>query len=85
MEKIHPSRERIKCGGLILAKIDKRFTVLFSEEEVMLLKDQARTRGMSSGELVRVAVQNELTSKSSYDKITALRRIYNIGYNRRNE
>jgi hypothetical protein len=61
-----------------LAKIDKRFTILFSEEEILLLKEQARARGLSSGELVRKAVQNEITKKSSYDKINALHRIHQL-------
>lgn len=61
-----------------MPKIDKRFTVLFSEEEILLLKEQASARGLSSGELVRIAVQNEITKKSSYDKINALRRIHNL-------
>jgi hypothetical protein len=62
-----------------LARIDKRFTVLFTEEELQLLKLQASRRGLSSGELVRIAVQNEITQKSNWDKIQALRRIYKLG------
>ncbi|MCC5814879.1 MAG: ribbon-helix-helix protein, CopG family [Leptospira sp.] len=65
-----------------MAKIDKRFTILFSEEEILLLKEQARARGLSSGELVRKAVQNEITKKSSYDKINALHRIHQIFANK---
>lgn len=62
-----------------MARIDKRFTVLFTEEELQLLKLQASRRGLSSGELVRIAVQNEITQKSNWDKIQALRRIYKLG------
>jgi len=64
-----------------LPRIDRRFTVLFSEEEILLLKKQAKIRGISSGELIRIAVQNEIYGKSFSDKLTALRKLYNLGKN----
>ncbi|MCG9876700.1 MAG: CopG family transcriptional regulator [Leptospiraceae bacterium] len=62
-----------------MSKVDKRFTILFSDEELMLLKANANLRGMSVGELVRVSVQNEITQKSVADKLRALHKIYNLG------
>lgn len=62
-----------------MSKVDKRFTILFSDEELMLLKANANLRGMSVGELVRVSVQNEITQKSVEDKLRALQNIYNLG------
>lgn len=62
-----------------MSKIDKRFTILFSDEELMLLKHNANLRGMSVGELVRVSVQNEITHKSIADKLRALQKIYELG------
>ncbi|MCZ8238766.1 MAG: CopG family transcriptional regulator [Leptospiraceae bacterium] len=62
-----------------MSKVDKRFTILFSDEELMLLKANANLRGMSVGELVRVSVQNEITQKSVADKLRALQNIYNLG------
>lgn len=62
-----------------MSKVDKRFTILFSDEELMLLKANANLRGMSVGELVRVSVQNEITQKSVADKLRALQKIYNLG------
>lgn len=62
-----------------MAKIDKRFTILFSDEELRLLKANAQLRGMSAAELVRISVQNEVTQKSSVDRVNALKRIYGLG------
>lgn len=62
-----------------MGKVDKRFTVLFSQEEILLLKDQARVRGISAGELVRLAVQNEIYRKSSFDRILAIGNIAELG------
>ncbi len=62
-----------------MAKIDKRFTILFSDEELKLLKHNAQLRGMSAAELIRVSLQNEVTQKSSVDRINALKRIYRLG------
>lgn len=62
-----------------MAKIDKRFTILFSDEELKLLKSNAQLRGMSAAELIRLSVQNEVTQKSSVDRINALKRIHGLG------
>lgn len=70
-----------------MAKVTNRFTVLFSDEELLLLKDQAQIRGLSAGELVRHAVQNEITGRSNYDKLNALRKIHSlaeVSYRRKN-
>ena len=62
-----------------MEKIDKRFTILFSDEELKLLKSNAQLRGMSAAELIRLSVQNEVTQKSSVDRINALKRIHGLG------
>ncbi|BDA79505.1 hypothetical protein LPTSP3_g24350 [Leptospira kobayashii] len=58
-----------------MAKIDKRFQILFSEEEILLLKNEADKRGISQGELLRLALRNEITQKSDFTRIKALRTI----------
>ncbi|TGL40911.1 CopG family transcriptional regulator [Leptospira perdikensis] len=47
-----------------MAKIDKRFQILLSEEEQILLKNEASRRGISGGELIRMALKNEIIQKS---------------------
>ena len=47
-----------------MAKIDKRFQILLSEEEQILLKNEATRRGISQGELIRLALKNEIIQKS---------------------
>lgn len=46
-----------------MAKIDKRFQILLSEEEQILLKNEATRRGISQGELIRLALKNEIIQK----------------------
>lgn len=56
-----------------MAKIDKRFQILFSDEEILLLKNEAEKRGISQGELLRLALRNEVTHKSDFLRIKAIR------------
>lgn len=58
-----------------MAKIDKRFQILFPEEELLSLKIEAERRGVSQAELVRLALQKEITKKSDYTRITAIRNL----------
>lgn len=55
-----------------MAKIDKRFQILLSEEEQILLKNEASRRGVSQGELIRMALKNEIIQKSELLKRQAL-------------
>ncbi|MCT8334963.1 CopG family transcriptional regulator [Leptospira sp. 85282-16] len=55
-----------------MAKIDKRFQILLSEEEQILLKNEAKRRGVSQGELVRMALKNEIIQKSELLKRQAV-------------
>lgn len=61
-----------------MAKIDKRFQILFSEEEVLLLKNEADRRGLSQGELIRIALRNEITQKSDVTRMRALRALAEV-------
>lgn len=55
-----------------MAKIDKRFQILLSEEEQILLKNEASRRGISGGELIRLALKNEIIQKSELLRRQAL-------------
>ncbi|EMY59987.1 CopG family transcriptional regulator [Leptospira terpstrae] len=55
-----------------MAKIDKRFQILLSEEEQILLKNEASRRGVSQGELIRMALKNEIIQKSELLRRQAL-------------
>ncbi|TGM61362.1 CopG family transcriptional regulator [Leptospira vanthielii] len=55
-----------------MAKIDKRFQILLSEEEQILLKNEASRRGVSQGELIRLALKNEIIQKSELLRRQAL-------------
>ncbi len=58
-----------------MAKIDKRFQILFPEEELLSLKAEADKRGISQAELIRLALQKEITKKSDYSRLQALRNL----------
>ncbi|PJZ45062.1 CopG family transcriptional regulator [Leptospira brenneri] len=55
-----------------MAKIDKRFQILLSEEEQVLLKNEASRRGISAAELIRMALKNEIIQKSELVRRKAL-------------
>ncbi|MCZ8157713.1 MAG: CopG family transcriptional regulator [Leptospira sp.] len=61
-----------------MAKIDKRFQILFSEEEILLLKNEAEKRNISQGELLRLALRNEITHKSDFTRIRAIRALTEV-------
>ena len=54
---------------------NKRFHILFSEEEFLLVKKEAEKHNLSIGEFIRMSVHNEITSKTSYDKILAVKEL----------
>ena len=55
-----------------MGKIEKRFQLLLTDEELMLLKQEAENRGISSGELIRISLKHEISNKQVYDKLDAL-------------
>lgn len=57
-----------------MAKISNRFQILLTDEEVRLLKSEAEKRNISQGELLRLALKNEVYKKSSLNKRNALHR-----------
>ncbi|EOQ87656.1 ribbon-helix-helix protein, CopG family [Leptospira yanagawae serovar Saopaulo str. Sao Paulo = ATCC 700523] len=61
-----------------MAKIDKRFQILLSEEEQILLKNEATRRGISQGELIRLALKNEIIQKSELLRRKAIQNLSEI-------
>ncbi|TGL75557.1 CopG family transcriptional regulator [Leptospira jelokensis] len=61
-----------------MAKIDKRFQILLSEEEQILLKNEATRRGISQGELIRLALKNEIIQKSELLRRKAIQNLTEI-------
>ena len=61
-----------------MAKIEKRFQLLLTEEELELLKKEAESRGVSAGELVRTSLKNEILRKNVYDKLNAVEILCNL-------
>lgn len=55
-----------------MAKIEKRFHLLLSNEEYLQLKNESEKRNISAGELIRLSLQNEITQKTSYTRMNAL-------------
>ena len=52
-----------------MKKIDKKFQMLFSEEELVNLKLEAAKRNVSASEFIRICIKNELTEKSLHFEI----------------
>ncbi|MDF3822021.1 CopG family transcriptional regulator [Leptospira sp. 96542] len=61
-----------------MAKIDKRFQILLTEEEMMLLKSESSKRGVSQGELLRLALRNEIVQKSDLSKQRAIQNLMEL-------
>ncbi len=61
-----------------MAKIDKRLQILLSEEEQILLKNEDARRGISQGELIRLALKNEIIQKSELLRRKAIQNLTEI-------
>jgi hypothetical protein len=59
-------------------KIVKKFQMLFTEEELRNLKREAEKRNLSASEFIRMCIKNDLTEKTSYSRIMALRTLSNL-------
>jgi hypothetical protein len=61
--------------------INKRFHVLFTEEDLQLLKKESLKRKISSSELLRISLHNEIHKKSNYNRFIALKNIIQLKEN----
>ncbi len=59
-------------------KIDKKFQMLFTEEELRILKAEAAKRNISASEFIRICIKNDLTEKTAYSRIMALNTLANL-------
>ena len=48
-----------------MKKIDKKFQMLFSEDELKVLKEEANKRQISASEFIRICIKHELSEKST--------------------
>ncbi|AOP35586.1 CopG family transcriptional regulator [Leptospira tipperaryensis] len=55
-----------------MARVDKRFQLLMTEEELELLKNEADKRSLSAGEMLRLSLRNEVYRSDSYERLEAL-------------
>ncbi|RHX92401.1 CopG family transcriptional regulator [Leptospira stimsonii] len=56
-----------------MARVDKRFQLLMTEEELELLKNEADKRNLSAGEMLRLSLRNEVYRSDSYERLEALK------------
>ncbi|RHX87993.1 CopG family transcriptional regulator [Leptospira stimsonii] len=56
-----------------MARVDKRFQLLMTEEELELLKNEADKRNLSAGEMLRLSLRNEIYRSDSYERLEALK------------
>ncbi|MCB1179070.1 MAG: CopG family transcriptional regulator [Leptospiraceae bacterium] len=61
-----------------MKKINKRFQLLLTDEEMEALKNESLKRGISSGELLRLSLHNEIYKKTSLEKMNYLKQITEI-------
>lgn len=61
-----------------MAEKVKRFHILLSTEELEEIKKEADKRKISASEFVRMSIKSETTSKTSYDKILAIKALSEI-------
>jgi hypothetical protein len=61
-----------------MKKNDKKFQMLFNDDELITLKAEAAKRQISTSAFIRMCIKNELSEKSSYSRILALRNLANL-------
>lgn len=59
-------------------KIEKRFQLLLSDSEWDDLKSESEKRGITASEILRMGLRNEISKKSSLERLNALRELAKI-------
>ena len=67
-----------------MSRIEKRFQLLLTGEEIELLKKEAAARGISAGELLRMGFRNEIADRRVHDRIEALNTLVSLAGNQEN-
>lgn len=62
----------------LIKKTDKKFQMLFQEEELHIIKQEAAKRKLTTSEYIRFCIKNDLTKKTPYSKIMALNLLKNL-------
>ncbi|MEI7012891.1 MULTISPECIES: hypothetical protein [Leptospira] len=61
-----------------MARVERRFQMLLTEEEFELLRTEAEKRDLSASELLRSCFRNEIFKSDSYQRLEALRELSKI-------
>ncbi|WP_167882062.1 CopG family transcriptional regulator [Leptospira semungkisensis] len=61
-----------------MARVERRFQMLLTEEEFELLRTEAEKRELSASELLRTCFRNEIFRSDSYQRLEALRELTKI-------
>ncbi|TGK20934.1 CopG family transcriptional regulator [Leptospira fluminis] len=61
-----------------MARVERRFQMLLTEEEFELLRKEAGEREMSASELLRTCFRNEIFRSDTYRRLEALKELTQI-------
>ncbi len=61
-----------------MARVERRFQMLLTEEEFELLRTEAEKRDMSASEMLRTCFRNEVFRSDSYQRLEALKELTKI-------
>ena len=59
-------------------RIEKRFQLLLTEQELEDLKNESEVRGISASEILRIGLRNEISHKTSLERIRAFQELASI-------
>jgi hypothetical protein len=57
-------------------KIEKRFQLLLTEQELNDLKNESEKRGIPASEILRMGLRNEISKRTNLDRINAVYKIF---------
>jgi hypothetical protein len=60
------------------SKIEKRFQLLLSLEELNELKNESIKRNITASELLRIGLRNEISKRTSLERLNALKELCNL-------
>jgi len=68
----------MKRKKLLKSKIEKRFQLLLTLEELNELKSESLKRNITASELLRIGLRNEISKRTSLERLNALKELSNI-------
>ena len=60
------------------SKIEKRFQLLLSPEELDDLKNESIKRNITASELLRIGLRNEISKRTSLERLNALKELSSL-------